>query len=53
MEKLFLLSVVVAVIAVPTLAARQRGTRRGVHSAVLMLSAFVGVYWLVIRWLGG
>lgn len=53
MEKLFLLSVVVAVIAVPTLAARERGTRRGAQKAFALLSVFVGLYWAGLWWMGG
>jgi hypothetical protein len=46
MTKLFLLSVLVAMIAVPTFAARGAGARRGLGRALWLLAVIVFGYWL-------
>jgi hypothetical protein len=51
MPKLFLLSVLVATIAVPTWAARDASARRGLTRALALLAVVVVVYWLgVLGW---
>jgi hypothetical protein len=51
MIKAFLLSVLVASVAVPTLAARSAAVRRGVGWVLLAMATFVAVYWLGVQYL--
>ena len=49
MTKLLMLSVLAAVIAIPTLCARAKDPRRGVKRAVVLLALFNFLYlWIVL-----
>lgn len=48
MYKLFRISILVATVAVPALAARDPHGRRGLRTAVLGMAAYVFIYWLVV-----
>lgn len=51
MQKVLLLSVLAAVIAIPALAARDRYARRGFKRAVLFFAAFCVAYSLALKFL--
>jgi hypothetical protein len=48
MYKLFRLSILIATIAIPAIAARDANARRGMRKAVLGMAAYVLAYWLVV-----
>lgn len=50
MGKLVLLSVLVAVVLLPTLAARDGNARRGLRRAVAALIAFAVFYWVGVQY---
>jgi hypothetical protein len=51
MYKLFRISILLATVAIPLMAARDPSAVRGLRKAVLGMAAYVFVYWLVVAML--
>lgn len=51
MYKLFRISILIATVAIPAIAARNRDGWRGLKTAVWGMAAFVLVYWCVVAFL--
>jgi hypothetical protein len=51
LAKLILLSVVIAMVVIPVLAARDRNPRRAFRRTVIIIFVFNACYWLAVRFI--
>jgi hypothetical protein len=51
MSRFLLLSIIVATVAIPALAARDRSARRGLRTLLVRIVPFVLLYWMAVMFL--